>query len=63
MRVSLYNHEGYLDPTAYEALSNIERERKEQSQKMSMDIKKAKKEYMVIRRSSTECVVNGGVKR
>lgn len=63
MGLSLYNHEGYLDPTAYEALSNIEKERKQQSQKMSIELKKAKKENMVIRRSSTECVVNGGGKR
>ena len=28
MRMNIYNSEGYLDPTAYEALSNIERERK-----------------------------------
>lgn len=30
MGVSLYNNDGYLDPTAYEALSNIERESKKQ---------------------------------
>jgi hypothetical protein len=28
MGVSLYNQEGYLDPTAHEALNNIERERR-----------------------------------
>jgi hypothetical protein len=28
MGVSLYNQEGYLDPTAHEALTNIERERR-----------------------------------
>lgn len=63
MGVSLYNHERYLDPTAYKALSNIERERKQQSHKMSIELKKAKKENKVIRRSSTECVVIGGAKR
>ena len=29
MGVSLYNSEGYLDPTAYEALTNIERQKKQ----------------------------------
>lgn len=29
MGVNLYNSEGYLDPTAYEALINIDREEKE----------------------------------
>ncbi|MBU9723103.1 DUF4406 domain-containing protein [Bacillus alkalicola] len=28
--MSLYNSDGYLDPTAYEALSNLERENKKQ---------------------------------
>jgi len=28
MGVNLYNSEGYLDPTAYEALTSIERENK-----------------------------------
>lgn len=29
MGVNLYNQEGYLDPTAYEALTNIEKERRQ----------------------------------
>lgn len=29
MGVSLYNQEGYLDPTAYEALTNIEKEKRQ----------------------------------
>ncbi|WP_241494499.1 hypothetical protein [Bacillus coahuilensis] len=29
MGVNLYNSERYLDPTAYEALTNIEREKKQ----------------------------------
>lgn len=29
MNISKYNHEGYHDPTVYEALVNIEKERKE----------------------------------
>ena len=28
MKISKYNHEGYQDPTTYQALKNIERERK-----------------------------------
>ena len=29
MRISKFNHEGYRDPTVYEALVSIEKERKE----------------------------------
>ncbi len=29
MGVNLYNQEGYLDPTAYEALTNIEKEKRQ----------------------------------
>lgn len=34
MGVNLYNHEGYLDPTAYEALTNIEKEMKVEKRKL-----------------------------
>ena len=26
MSINLYNHEGYLDPTAYKAINNLEKE-------------------------------------
>ena len=29
MSINKFNKEGYIDPTAYEALTNIEREKKE----------------------------------
>lgn len=63
MGVSLYNHERYLDPTAYEALSNIEREKKKQSQSGTVETKKTKEQNMVNRSFSTEYEVIGGVKR
>ena len=32
MRFSKYNHEGYHDPTVYEAFTGIEKERKQEKQ-------------------------------
>ena len=32
MRFSKYNHEGYRDPTVYEAFTGIEEERKQEKQ-------------------------------
>ena len=35
MRFSKYNHEGYHDPTVYEAFTGIEKERKQEKQAVS----------------------------
>ena len=36
MGISIRNHEGYLDPTTYEALTNVERERYEKAHPLAV---------------------------
>ena len=45
MRFSKYNHEGYRDPTVYEAFTGIEKERKQEKQA----VKQLRASYAVYR--------------
>ena len=45
MRFSKYNHEGYHDPTVYEAFTGIEKERKQEKQA----VKQLRASYAVYR--------------
>lgn len=44
MRFSKYNHEGYHDPTVYEAFTGIEKERKQEKQA----VKQLRASYLVV---------------